>query len=246
MLAALLMTQLGSFETVNLRLGDLDRTAMVTRQVTKNVAPVVFCFHGHGGGSRSAQRSFGIEKLWPEAVVVYPQGVPTSTANDPEGKRNGWQMRPMPSPNKDLVYFDALLEWVKKNRTIDPKRIYVMGHSNGGGFTYLLAAERGDLFAAFAPSAAAATRFVDRMPVKPVFHVSGTQDQTVAFEDQKGTHEAVRKKLGLESVPGTKVGLETRYLAPGAGVEFTTYIYEGTHKYPAEANAAIVAFFKRH
>jgi polyhydroxybutyrate depolymerase len=244
MLAALLLAQVDSFETVFLRVGDSGRSAMVTRQATKTSAPLVFCFHGHGGGARSAQRSFGIEKLWPEAVVVYPHGVPTATANDPEGKRNGWQMRPMPSPNKDLVYFDELLAWVKKNRTIDPKRIYVMGHSNGGGFTYLLAAERGDLFAAFAPSAAAATRFVSRMPAKPVFHVSGTQDTTVAFADQQATHAAVKKKLGLEGVEGKAVGLETRYVS--GGLEFTTYVYEGPHKYPDAANAAIVEFFKRH
>ena len=41
-------------------------------------------------------------------------------------------------------------------RTIDPRRVYAMGHSNGGGFTYVLWAARGDRFAAYGPSSSGA------------------------------------------------------------------------------------------
>ncbi|MFN8707481.1 MAG: hypothetical protein ACK50J_12430, partial [Planctomyces sp.] len=34
--------------------------------------PVIFVFHGHGGHSQHATRSFHLHQLWPEAIVVYP------------------------------------------------------------------------------------------------------------------------------------------------------------------------------
>ena len=37
---------------------------------TNNTPPVVFAFHGHGGGAKSAARSFKMHEIWPEAVVV--------------------------------------------------------------------------------------------------------------------------------------------------------------------------------
>ena len=36
-----------------------------------DAAPLVFVFHGHGGGARQAARSFGVHTCWPEAVVIY-------------------------------------------------------------------------------------------------------------------------------------------------------------------------------
>src|SRR5580704_13593835 len=48
--------------------------------------PVVFVFHGHGGGVEQIRRQFQIDTLWPEAVVVYLQGLPTvGQLTDPQG-----------------------------------------------------------------------------------------------------------------------------------------------------------------
>jgi polyhydroxybutyrate depolymerase len=118
-------------------------------------APVVFVFHGHGGTSRQAARSFGLHTHWPEAIVVYPQGLPTpGRLTDPEGKRNGWQHAAGEQEDRDLKFFDAMLASLKSEHEIDEARIYSTGHSNGGGFTYLLWASRPDVFAAVAPSSA--------------------------------------------------------------------------------------------
>src|SRR5690606_32159768 len=40
-------------------------------------APVVLVYHGHGGNMQHAARSFDLHRHWPEAVVIYPQGVKT-------------------------------------------------------------------------------------------------------------------------------------------------------------------------
>lgn len=137
--------------------------------------PVVFVFHGHGGNMNQVARSFGLHTLWPEALVIYPQGLNTpGRLTDPEGKRAGWQKEVGDQGDRDLKFFDTMLESLKKDYKVDTRRIYATGHSNGGAFTYLLWAARGDRFAAFAPSAAATSReHLSQFKPKPVLHVAG-------------------------------------------------------------------------
>src|SRR6266568_3664150 len=62
----------------------------VPAQARTNATPVVFAFHGHGGSMRNAARSFGYHALWPEAIVVYLQGLNTpGRLTDPDGKNPG-------------------------------------------------------------------------------------------------------------------------------------------------------------
>ena len=118
-------------------------------------SPLVFVFHGHGGGSRQAARSFAMNQHWPEAISVYMQGLNTpGRLTDPEGRKPGWQSGAGDQHDRDLKFFDAVLARLKQDYQVDEKRIYATGHSNGGSFTYLLWAERGDVLAAVAPSAA--------------------------------------------------------------------------------------------
>ena len=113
------------------------RRALVHLPASTEGAPIIFAFHGHGGTMNFAARRFRLHELWPEAVVVYPQGLPTTTPRDLIGKQPGWLMMPGPS-NKDLKLFDAMLETARHDWHINTNRVYVTGHSNGGGFTYLL------------------------------------------------------------------------------------------------------------
>ena len=65
------------------------RRALVQLPASTNGAPIIFAFHGHGGTMNFAARKFRLHELWPEAVVVYPQGLPTRTPRDLEGMRAG-------------------------------------------------------------------------------------------------------------------------------------------------------------
>src|SRR5262245_40801632 len=57
----------------------VERTALVaTPRTSAPHQPLVLVFHGHGGTSANAARTFRIHELWPEAVVIYPQGLPTA------------------------------------------------------------------------------------------------------------------------------------------------------------------------
>lgn len=212
--------------------------------------PLVFGFHGHGGNMNNAARMYHIHTLWPEALVIYPQGLNTKgQLTDPEGKKPGWQGAVGAEDDRDLKFFDAMLASLEAKFKVDPKRIYSTGHSNGGGFTYLLWAERGDKFAAFGPSAAAARRALATqggLKPKPMIHIAGENDPLVKFEWQKLTMEAVRK--GNQCGEGTSwEGTTGCTLYPSKiGAPVVTFIHPGTHTYATEAPALIVKFFKQH
>jgi len=86
-----------------------------------------------------------------------------------------------------------MLADLRKEYRVDDRRIFVTGHSNGGGFTYLLWANRGDQLAAVAPCAAASLSPIAQFKPKPVFHLAGEKDPIVKLEWQKMTMDSVRK-----------------------------------------------------
>ena len=216
-------------------------------QAKANPAPVVFAFHGHGGSMNNAARMFGFHARWPEAIVVYPQGLNTpGRLTDPEGKKPGWQHAAGDQGDRDLKFFDAMLASLQQEYKVDARRIYSTGHSNGGGFTYLLWAERGERFAAFAPSAAAAPRLLDRLKPKPAFHAAGETDPLVKFEWQQQTMDALRKMNQCgEGQPWENEKGCTLYPSK-LGTPVVTFIHPGGHQYLANTPGLIVKFFKQH
>lgn len=216
-------------------------------KTTSELPPLVFGFHGHGGNMRNAARSFRMHELWPEAVVVYMQGLNTpGRLTDPEGKKPGWQSAVGDQGDRDLKFFDVVLASMKEKHKIDERRIYSTGHSNGGGFTYLLWAARGDVFAAVAPSAAAAGRSTKDLKPKPVMHIAGENDELVKFAWQQlaMTHLRRLNECG-EGIPWHDQKHCTVYSSK-SGHPVVTMIHPGTHKYPEEAPPLIVKFFKEH
>ena len=209
--------------------------------------PLVFGFHGHGGTMRNAARSFRLPEIWPEAVVVYMQGLNTpGRLTDPDGKKPGWQSAAGDQNDRDLKFFDAELTSLKEQHKIDARRVYSTGHSNGGGFTYLLWAARGDVFAAVAPSAAVAARSAKDLRPKPVMHIAGESDELVKFAWQEVAMTRLRilNECG-EGQPWHDIKHCTLYPSKTSH-PVVTLIHPGTHKYPDEAPALIVKFFQEH
>jgi polyhydroxybutyrate depolymerase len=209
--------------------------------------PLVFGFHGHGGNTWNASRIFRIQTLWPEAVVVYMQGLPTVGRTDPDGKQPGWQNRAGTLDDRDLKFFDAVLKAMKEKYHVDEKRIYATGHSNGGGFTYLLTAARPGIWAAVAPVAAGSAALTPGSEYKPtpVFHAAGEQDTLVPFERQKQMIDGVKRLNGCDAT-GTEWAKDCTLYKSTKGAPVVAFLYPGGHAYPAEAPALIVKFFKEH
>ncbi|MDA1008871.1 MAG: esterase [Planctomycetota bacterium] len=209
-------------------------------------APLVLAFHGHGGSSKQFARSSEFHTAWPEAIVVYPQGLPTAGMTDPQGKKAGWQNRVGVEDDRDLKFFDVMLAGLKNEFKVDDQRIYSTGHSNGGGFTYLLWGQRGTLFAAFGPSAAGAggsrgVTFVAR----PLIHIAGESDTIVPIGFQKLSLTAARTLNGCDSEGTPWAKYCTQYQSQG-GTPVVVCLQPGGHKYYEHATELIVKFFKEH
>jgi polyhydroxybutyrate depolymerase len=220
-------------------------TGAVPQAKTSAKVPVVLVFHGHGGNMRQARRSFHIHDLWPEAIVVYPDGLPTKGTYDQDGTRQGWQQNAGQEGDRDLAFVDAIMAKLHKDYQVDDSRVYAMGHSNGGRFTYLLWSKRGNLFAAYAPSGSPANLLVRSFEPRPVFHVAGEADKLVPVAGQRLTIGGLRRLLGTDASKARKEGYASYETGKG-GLELATYIHPGGHEYPSEAPKLIVEFFKRH
>lgn len=238
---ALILVTPHKSEVVTFQVGDLTRRATVYAPTVKSTnPPLVFGFHGHGGNMRNAANSFQMHEKWPEAVVVYMQGVPSSgNIVDKEGKKNGWQFQAGEYGDRDLKFFDAVYDRVTKDFSVDRKRVYSMGHSNGGAFTYLLWAQRGEKLAAVGPSGAVAAVYRGKLKPKAAFIVMGEEDQLV---------RPVAQRVGIryvQNLNGASGELKSGF-QKGSKADLGLYIYPGDHAYPKDANQLMVDFFKSH
>lgn len=222
----------------------------VPDSIPTNGCPLIFAFHGHGGSMQGAAKEFKFHELWPEAAVVYMQGVKTpGVIHDPEGKQPGWQKDAGDYDGRDLKFFDAVLSSLQKEYKIDAKRIYCTGHSNGGSFTYLLWAERGDVFAAVAPASAPPVDAIKHLKPKAALQVAGKQDPSATYDLQVPIMQTTRTLNGCSEtdVPWASVGDVTGTLYPSStGTPFVSLIHSGGHRLPAEAPTLIVRFFKEN
>lgn len=210
-------------------------------------AALVFAFHGHGGNMRHSARSFALHEQWPEAIIVYPQGLNTPTPLvDMEGKRSGWQISPGAQNDRDLKFVDSMLESFLAEHAVDPKRVYAMGHSNGGAFTYLLWSRRPEAFAAFAPVAATPGRGGIPAAPAPAIHIAGEKDTLVKFAWQEGTIRFVRRLNACGDGAPWKSDARCVLHPSAKGAPLVTWIHPDGHVYPAEASALIVKFFQEH
>jgi polyhydroxybutyrate depolymerase len=224
----------------------VEREALVDVPSTAKTeaTPLVFAFHGHGGRMMGAVRMFRIHEVWPEAIVVYPQGLKTpGKLTDPEGKKPGWQSGAGNQEDRDLKFFDAMLADLSKKFKVDAKRVYSTGHSNGGAFTYLLWAERGEKLAAVAPSAAIGDRDLKKAKPLPVMHLAGAMDPLVKFTWQEIMIGAVKRMNGCSDQGQEWADLATLFASEG-GTPLVTVIHPGGHEFLESAPELITRFFK--
>lgn len=207
--------------------------------------PVIFAFHGHGGNMRGASLGMHFQRSWPEALVVYMQGLPTESRLDPQGRKNGWQTEAGQDGDRDLKFFDAALQGLSAKYPVDESRIYVTGFSNGAFFTYLLWAERGKTVAAFAPCAGRLFPSVHPTLPRALLHIAGERDPLVKIDEQKAAIETARQVDGA-TAPGKSCG-EGCVLYPSTqGTPVEARFHSGGHVFPPGATDWVVGFFKEH
>jgi len=216
--------------------------------------PVVIAFHGHGGEMHKTADQMQFQIVWPEAVVVYPQGLKSrGVVNDTDyehPKVPGWQLWPGAYGDRDLKFFDRMLETMRQKFAVDNNRIYAAGFSNGAFFCYMLWAERGTTLAAIGNVAGGLWR---QPPIPtvltsslPLMQIAGIADPEVTLAWQAETIETAQKINNAPIKQGEPCG-DCCVLFPSSSQTPVKFLlHTGGHIYPSWASAEFIEFFKKH
>jgi len=214
--------------------------------------PLVFVFHGHGGNSVGTSNQFHIQTLWPQAVVVYPQGLTgLPSKDDPGGMKPGWQFKVGDAGDRDLALFDVMVATLSQKYAVDPRRVYTTGFSNGAVFSYLLWSARGKVIAAVGSVAGTLASPGTLTLARPLIAVSGTHDTTLPYSNQVDAVNLARQVDHTGAAVACGTGC-TVYPSPGGPpppggkTPVKTLVHQGGHMVPPWAPAQIVKFFKLH
>ena len=155
--------------------------------------PVVIMFHGGGGRAKVAMWQTG----WPKKadqegfLVVFPEGTPPDmsrpgrfignpqTWNDGSKRGIGAVERKV----ADVKFVSMMIEYLKGHFSVDERRVYITGFSNGASMSFRLVRELSSVFAAVAPVAGA--DWLDgKQPDRavPLLYITGTADPLNPFE----------------------------------------------------------------
>jgi polyhydroxybutyrate depolymerase len=139
-------------------------------------SPVALIINFHGWGATSLQEE-GLSGMSAKAeeegfIVAYPDGL-----------NQAWNDAPGPTDRGDLGFVKALIQILEGQYSIDPKRIYATGISNGGGMTNRVGCDLSALVAAIGPVEGAYNFWKECHPERamPVVAFHGTTDSVVPY-----------------------------------------------------------------
>lgn len=168
-----------------------------------------------------------------------------------QGQGQDQQQRTKPQPADDLAFFNAMLDKLSTEYSIDSMRVYATGLSDGGFMDFRLACSMADRIAAIAPVAAEMPKYLYCTPGRPVpvLMINGTSDPVVSYgggSSRAGSYLRLSaadsakdwgQLDGCEEKPQrtishrtTKKGTDTRvetYTGCKAGTEVALYSIEG-------------------
>jgi polyhydroxybutyrate depolymerase len=191
---------------IPLRSTDLDRRYFVHVPPMPPPAegwPVVLVFHGGGSNPRQTMLYTGLNRVADRHgfLAVYPDGTGRleSVRTFNAGICCGYaQLHRI----DDVQFTRDLLDDLARRTTVDARRVFATGISNGGMMAYRLASELSDRIAAIAPIAGTigSGDIKAQRPVS-VLHFHGTQDEYVNFTGGFGPRSTL--KVAFTSVEST-------------------------------------------
>jgi polyhydroxybutyrate depolymerase len=148
----------------------------------KSKLPLVLVLHGGTQSPESAEHMSGMSAKADREnfIAAYPKGT-GRTSMFPTWNSGNCCAYAMDQHVDDAGFLRALIEKLEHDYSVDPRRVYVTGISNGGMMSYRAACELADKIAAIAPVEGALN--VECHPSAPVsviiFH--GTADRLVPY-----------------------------------------------------------------
>ena len=154
--------------------------------------PLVIALHGGLGTSSQFAANSGLNGFAEsnKFIAVYPDGI----GNQPDGTgyqtwNGGYCCGPAATQAvDDVAFIRNLVVKLRTTISIDPRRVYAMGHSNGGILAYKLACDLSDVIVAIGVQAGSNV-VADCRPINPVsvFHLHGTTDTNMPINGGKGS-----------------------------------------------------------
>ena len=180
--------------------------------------PLLLHFHGFGGSAGGGLIFSDMQKIAETEgfILVGPQGSSLG-----EKKRSHWNHQPKSAKHNksdvdDLGFTSALIDEIFSNYSIDSKRIYACGYSNGAFLANSLSCYLSNKIAAVASIAGfMSTEIIKHhRPIHPtaviIFH--GTEDQIVPYEGIEGYALSIDQMIdywiefnSTDTVPDTNV-----------------------------------------
>jgi len=160
--------------------GDRPVTVHLPNQLS-NPAPLLILLHSASTSGSHLEKYMGIAPLAKKSGVIYiaPDGMV-----NPIGKRFWNASKSCCNRFKqevdDVAYINSLIDEISAKQPVDPKRIYLIGHSNGAFMSFTFACKTNKI-AAIVAIAGAMDNAADCTPSAPVslLNIHGTADKTI-------------------------------------------------------------------
>ncbi|MCX6430206.1 MAG: alpha/beta hydrolase-fold protein [Actinobacteria bacterium] len=148
-------------------------------------APLILALHGYTSSGDETEKYLQLAAVAQTKGILYvhPDGTQDGAAN------RFWNATPAccnfySSKVNDEAYLMSIIDSVSKKYNVDQKRIYVIGHSNGGFMTHHMGCSEANRIAAIASFSGAT--YDDPKTCKPsspisVLQIWGTADETIAY-----------------------------------------------------------------
>jgi len=157
--------------------------------------PLIVALHGSGMQGKEMAEKTALNQLADQvgAVVVYPDGL-----------KQKWNVSGQ-APEDNVAFVHTLIDQVQQSRSIDSRRVYVVGLSNGGILAQKLACEAPKQIAAIATVAASlpnqfAAHCQTQQPI-PLLMVNGTADTIVPWQGGTSPDVRIGRNLSIPSIP---------------------------------------------
>lgn len=147
--------------------------------------PLVVLLHGFGANGITQSLYFGLGDILDREgfLYAYPDGTTNSAG------KQFWNATELccdfeNTAVDDVAYIAAVIADMKAHYNVDPGRVYLIGHSNGGFMSHRFACDRADLVAGIVSLAGATWKDPGRcQPKEPVavLQVHGDQDDAVPY-----------------------------------------------------------------
>ena len=156
-----------------------------TSYSSKSPAPLVVLLHGYGSSGKQQETYMNFTAVAEQRgfLLAYPDGTVDATG------KQFWNATEVCCnfflEVDDDAYLISILNDMESKYSIDRKRIYFVGHSNGGFMSYRMACKHSDRIAAIASLAGATfLNSSDCAAINPVsvLQVHGTSDTTILYD----------------------------------------------------------------